>query len=140
MKKTSKKQYNIVDYARDNPIASCVYIVFLAAFMLLFVHADLMETANHSYLFLEELFSGRFFSFYLDLDQHANSFYYLNSANYNIAFYALMAVWELPVFVINKLGGLVPNEPVIWLWSKLYCVIFFVLSSFVFMKIGRAHV
>ena len=61
-------------------------------------HPDLWETANHSYVFLECLFSGRFFDFYEVVAAHENWYYYINGANYNILIYNLrhMGTANLP--------------------------------------------
>lgn len=98
-----------------------LYLVLLLCFTAAFVHPDLMETANHSYLLLDEIFSGRFLDFYTDVLAHENDLYYLNAAHYNIAAYLLFAVWELPVWLFNRIFALHVNEPVLWQWLKLLC-------------------
>lgn len=98
-----------------------LYFVLLLLFTAAFVHPDLMETANHSYLLLDSIFSGRFFDFYTDVLAHANDLYYINAAHYNIAAYVLFAVWELPVWLFNRIFSLHVVEPALWLWTKLLC-------------------
>lgn len=98
-----------------------LYLALLLVFTAAFVHPDLMETANHAYLLLDGTFSGRFFEFYTDVLAHTSDLYYINAAHYNIAAYAMFAVWELPVWLFNRMFSLHVVEPVLWLWTKLLC-------------------
>ncbi len=112
---------------------------FIAAFLLSFLfmsHPDLWETANHSYVFLESLFSGNVFNFYEFCAAHNNTYYYINVANYNIFMYILFGLWELPVFLFNKRLGLALNEIFIWYWAKALCCAFFVGCGYMVKQIG----
>ena len=84
-------------------------IAFVLAFFFM-SHPDLWETANHSYVFLESVFSGNFMNFYEFCAAHNNSYYYINVANYNIMIYMLFGLWELPVFIFNHIFSLPLNE------------------------------
>ncbi len=95
-------------------------LAFAVSFAL-FSHPDLWETANHSYIFLQCLFSGRAGDFYAVVARHENALYYLNGANYNIAVYALFGVWELPVFLFHCLSGTAVSEVFLIYWTKLLC-------------------
>ncbi|MFV0352834.1 MAG: glycosyltransferase 87 family protein [Oscillospiraceae bacterium] len=97
----------------------------LVAF-LLFIHVDVAETANHSYLFLQSIFSGRFFHFYDDVVLHQNTLYYINNAHYNIIVYILFAIVELPVFIFNSIFNLPVNEYFLFFVGKLVGIGFFV--------------
>ncbi|MEG1781782.1 MAG: hypothetical protein RR253_00875 [Oscillospiraceae bacterium] len=104
-------------------------ILFGTAFLLSFLfmsHPDLWETANHSYVFLESVFSGNFMNFYEVTALHANSYYYINVANYNIIIYVIFGLWELPVYIFNQIFHLPLNETFIIFWAKLVSVGFFV--------------
>lgn len=104
-----------------------LFSVLAVAGYLLFVHPDVMETANHGYLLLEGLFKGRFLYFYEDVMAHQNDLYYLNNAHYNIVVYLLFALAELPVFLFQAIFGLVPNEAVLTFVGKLVGAGFFVV-------------
>ena len=53
-----------------------IFFALAAAVSFFFMsHPDLWETANHSYVFLECLFSGRFFNFYEVVAAHENRYY-----------------------------------------------------------------
>lgn len=100
-------------------LSKALYIALLLCLTAAFIHPDLMETANHSYLLLDSVFSGRFFEFYNDIGVHANDLYYLNSANYNIMVYIVFALWELPMWLLNRVFSLPVDEPALWLWLNL---------------------
>ncbi|NMA06229.1 MAG: hypothetical protein GX928_00730 [Ruminococcaceae bacterium] len=112
--------------------------VAVATGWLLFMHVDLMETANHSYVFLESIFSGCPLDFYSIVSAHENSYYYINNAHYNIAVYLLFGLWELPVYLINNLFSLPLNEGFLWLWAKGLCVAAFFGCYFIIKKLAVA--
>ena len=93
--------------------------------LLFFMHDDLMETSNHSYILLTDIFKGRFLDFYLDVEAHENDLYYINNANYNIFVYIIFALWQLPIELIRRASGLTMNEHLLWIWSKLLPCIFY---------------
>lgn len=93
--------------------------------LLFFMHDDLMETSNHSYILLTDIFKGRFLNFYLDVEAHENDLYYINNANYNILVYLLFALWQLPIEIIRRVLGIAFNEHFLWFWSKFLPCIFY---------------
>lgn len=108
------------------PLEKALFFTAFAAAFLFMSHPDLWETANHSYVLLESLFSGRGLDFYRVVAEHGNTYYYVNNANYNIAVYLIFGAWELPVFLFNRLFGLALNESFLWFWAKLVSAGFFV--------------
>lgn len=111
----------------------CVISCFL-----LFAHPDIFETSNHSYLFLESMFKGKFFDYYSYVAAHENTYYYINNAHYNIIVYTIFAIWQLPVFIINFIFGLALNEQFLWLWSKAVSVGFYIACGYMVRQIGKA--
>lgn len=112
-----------------------------AAFVLaylLFSHPDLWETANHSYIFLQSLFSGRLPDFYGVVAAHENPYYYINGANYNILVYLLFGLWELPVYLVNTLFRLPLNESFLIYWAKLLSVGCFVACGWLLRRLCLA--
>ncbi|MEG1125956.1 MAG: glycosyltransferase 87 family protein [Oscillospiraceae bacterium] len=108
-------------------LAACVGMV---AF-LLFAHPDIIETANHSWLLLQNTFKGNFFGFYDDVYAHQNSFYYINAAHYNIFVYLIFALWELPVYIICSIFTISINETFLCFWAKLLACAFMLACGYI---------
>ena len=116
-------------------------LFFTLAFVMAFFfmsHPDLWETANHSYVFLESVFSGNFMNFYEFCAAHNNTYYYINVANYNIMIYILFGLWELPVFIFNQIFSLPMNEQFIIYWAKIVCVAFYIGCGYMVKRLCRA--
>ncbi len=111
--------------------------VFCAAFLFL-SHPDLWETANHSYLFWESLVNGEILNFYDYVATHPLPLYYTNNAHYNIVVYFVFALWQLPVFLVNRLFSLAVYEPFLWLWTKALFVLFYLGCGFLVKQLGQA--
>jgi len=116
-----KKLFKIIAIA-------CTAVVFVMCF-LFFIHDDLMETANHSYMLLTDIEAGRFFDFYLDVEAHNNDLYYINSANYNILVYLFFALWQLPLQVLSFVFRFTLREQILWMWSKVLPCVFYLLCA-----------
>lgn len=110
---------------------------FLFAFFFM-SHPDLWETANHSYVFLESIFSGNFFNFYEYIAAHNNTYYYINVANYNVIIYIIFGLWELPVYIFNQIFHLALNEQFIIYWAKIVSAGFFVGCGFMLKRLCEA--
>ena len=104
---------------------------------LLFVHPDVIETANHSYLLLETIFKGRFFEYYNEIMAHNNTLYYINFAHYNIFIYFIFAIAQLPMFIINTIFHLPPNETLLYFNGKLVSILFFIGCIPLVQQIGE---
>ncbi len=111
-------------------------LFFLLAW-LLFAHPDILETANHSYLLLENLCSGQFFNFYENVMLHENTLYYINNAHYNIFVYVIFALFELPVFIINKLFGFAVQEVLLYFIAKLVAIGFYFGCTYLVYLIAK---
>lgn len=109
-------------------------VIFAYFFM---SHPDLWETANHSYVFLESIFDGKVMDFYRYCARHENTYYYINRANYNIMVYVVFGLWELPVFLFNRIFSLSLNEAFLIYWAKAVSVMFFAGSGLMVKKICR---
>ena len=100
-------------------------------------HPDLWETANHSYVFLECLFSGQFLDFYEVVAAHENWYYYINGANYNILIYIIFGIWELPIFLIHQIFSLPLDESFMIHWAKVVPCLFYIGCGAMFAKLGQ---
>ena len=134
------KKINVKTLADSKPFRFYDTIFFsLAALVSFFFmsHPDLWETANHSYVFLECLFSGQFIDFYNVVAAHNNGYYYINGANYNVFIYIIFALWELPVFLFNRIADLPLVESFIILWAKAVCAGFFAGCGYMVMRLAQ---
>ena len=113
--------------------AACLFVVA----WFLFAHPDILETANHSYLFLENLFGGNILHFYENVMAHENTLYYINNAHYNIVVYAIFGVFLLPVFIVNKLFLLPVQEVLIYFIAKLVAIGFFLGCIYLTYRIAK---
>lgn len=115
---------------------AAVCLAALAAF-LLWNHPDIQETALHTRIFLDDLFSGRFFRFYEDSMAMKTVYGYANAAHYHIVFYLICAVWDLPVYLAQKLLG--ENDFAFMLWTKALGVTAFALCGFAFKRLAARY-
>ena len=115
---------------------SAAILIGLAA-LACFQHPDIWETSNHSWLLLDSLFEGRFLEFYRVVAAHETPLYYVNGANYNIAVYLLFAVWQLPVWLVCRLGSLAVNEYFLLFWSKGLCAAGLAACCWLLGRLGR---
>ena len=114
-------------------IAGVIGVLALVCFQ----HPDIWETSNHSWILLESIFSGRFLDFYQVVEAREFPLYYINGANYSIALYLLFALWQLPVWVICKLGGLAINEYFLLFYSKVLPAAAFGLCALLMVRLAR---
>ncbi len=112
-----------------------VWLSFTLLIFLLTYHPDILETSNHSYLFLESVFSGNFFDFYNYVEARPLEIYYLNTANYNILVYLLFGVWQLPFYIVTKLFSLPLNEYALMIYTKALCAGFYLGCAFMIKEI-----
>lgn len=117
------------------------YIVFgliAAAFYFLFNHPDIIETARHSYILIRSTLNGNFFGFYEDvLNRVYSEYVFTNAAHYNILMYILYALWELPLYIIERIGGFAFSDLVLTLWCKAIGTGFYLGCGFLAAKLAR---
>ena len=111
-----------------------VIICAVAAFFL-WNHPDISETAQHTKILLDDIFQGRFLSFYQDTMDAKAVLGYANAAHYHIVFYLLCGIWNLPLYL---LGLVIPvGEFVFLLWTKALGTVAWVLCGFLLKKIAE---
>ncbi len=132
-----KKLVNVWQNQRFHKIYLALYGAIFVGSLMIFIHPDAVETANHSYIFLESLFAGKPLDFYNIVGQHANKFYYLNAAHYNIGFYIFYSIAALPAFILSKLTGALPSEQFLWLCSKMVTAALFVGTAHLTAKLAE---
>lgn len=106
----------------------------LAAFFL-WNHPDIIETAQHTRILLDDVFSGRFFAFYQDTMDARATLGYANAAHYHIWFYLLCGLWDLPLYLIGKLIPV--GELAFTLWTKALGATAFVACGLVLRRLAE---
>ena len=97
------------------------YLILLlgAVFCLLaFAHPDIVETARHGYILIRSTLDGNFLGFFEDVYDRVYGYGYTNAAHYNILLYLLYALWELPLYLIERIGGFAFTDLTLSLWAK----------------------
>lgn len=113
---------------------AAVLVILAAGAFLLWNHPDIQETARHTRILLEDLFSGRFFDFYNDTMAGREIYGYANAAHYHIVFYLLCALWDLPVYLLSLF--LPVSDFAFVLWTKLLGVGAWAVSGLLLGKLA----
>ena len=124
-------------FSRETRLHWLVAGVLLVACLFLFLHFDILETADHAAVFLESLFAGTPRDFYARVIQHQNSYIYLNNAHYNVTLYGLFALFELPAFLIYRAMGTLPPEALLGFIGKGVCALFYLGCVLVMPILGQ---
>ena len=109
-------------------------VLGLAAFFL-WNHPDIVETAQHTRILLDDVFSGRFFSFYQDTMDAKATLGYANAAHYHILFYILCGIWDLPLYLLGKVIPV--GDLAFTLWTKALGATAFVACGFVLRRLAE---
>ena len=116
-----------------------LFALVLAAAYLLFAHPDILETARHAYILLRSTFDGQFFNFYENTLSRVYGYDYSNAAHYNIAVYILYALWELPLYGLEKLTGAAFSDVTLALWCKAVGTAFWLGCGVLTGKLARVY-
>lgn len=122
----SKERPRLPDFLFLGIISLCIF--------LLFAHPDIAETAQHTRIFLDDLFGGRFLSFYEDTLTAKAVLGYSNAAHYHIVFYFIEGLWLLPVYLLNLVIPL--SAFAFMLWAKAAGVLVCVGCAYLFQKLA----
>ncbi len=135
LKQTQKIRLTIPDNFKSWDMAFFGLAALVSFFFM--SHPDIWETANHSYMFLECLFSGQFLDYYEVVAAHDTWYYYINGANYNILIYIIFGIWELPIFLIHQIFSLPLDESFMIHWAKVVPCLFYIGCGWMFKKLGE---
>ena len=117
----NKKKYSAPGLRRGTSPLRAEYLLFFAGAVFCifaFAHPDIVETARHSYILIRSSLDGNFFGFFEDVYSRVYGYGYTNAAHYNILLYLLYALWELPLYLIERVGGFVFTDLTLSLWCK----------------------
>ncbi len=116
-------------------------ILFAFLFLISYTYGDIIITTRHSMRLWDCLFQGRFLDFY-----HYNScvlpqnsvFNTPQSAAYDFTIYLIFAVWNLPLWILEKLTQIPATDNFFCLiWPKLLLVFAALLSAKSIRRIAR---
>lgn len=100
-----------------------------------FLYGDIRATFEHSFNFLDSVFSGHLRDFYTISIEHTST---THPAVYDIPIYAIFAIWNLPTYIIYKQTGFnYLNSTPAELWLKLMLVVFTVIAAWLIYDIVR---
>lgn len=116
-----------VDWALLAALLVLSYVVFL--------YGDVRATFEHSFNFLDAVFSGRLRDFYTISIQHTSTGH---PAVYDVPLYAIFALWNLPTYAVYKITGFsYLNSTPAELWLKTMIVVAALVSAKVLAEFAR---
>lgn len=126
--------------------AFIVVFLCLAAFIFYDQWYDMNATAQQSSDLLDLIFKGKPLSFYTFVLDKANAGGYLPSAYdssespsaaYNIVLYLILAIWELPIYVINHISPTKYYVDILELWARFLSILLTVICCFQMIKLSE---
>ena len=109
-------------------------VVLLLCFSV-FLYGDIRATFEHSFNFLDALFSGHLRSFYTLSIEHTSTGH---PAVYDIPIYLIFGIWNLPTYIIHKITGFdfMTSTPA-QLWLKAMVVLFAIMAAKQLIQLAR---
>ena len=118
---------NAADWAILAAICALAFVTFL--------YGDVKATFEHSFNFLDSVLAGRPQDFYqIAIDNST----FGHPAVYDVPIYAIFALWNLPTYVLYRVGDFdYLNSTPAQLWLKLMVVLFALVAARVMMAIAK---
>lgn len=112
-------------------------IILLLLTSVSFYYVDINSNIRQGMNVWEALFSGRFFHYYnINLASVENG-EMIHPANYDMAMNVLMGIWQLPLYILEKLLKTnIQNYVLARIWGGLYPVVAIILSGNVLKRIA----
>lgn len=113
-----------------------ILIAFALAMLCTSIYNDILITSRQSLIFLDCVASGKPMSFFLEAFNSVTGVATYNvpqSASYPITFYVIFAVWNLPLWLIQRFTGkdvLISIPGMIWIQLILVLAVFLALREF----------
>ena len=130
-----KKDCSVINYLNDMPVGKFDWglLVLMMIFMYFTLYyEDIIIIYKHSLTWLDSLFHMDLNNFYANT--LANSYNGVGAVYYWTV-YMVIGIWNLPIFVLNKLFGINMFTAKAFLWCKLEIVFFLLLSAWMIGKI-----
>ncbi|MCR5597228.1 MAG: hypothetical protein K6G19_03575 [Lachnospiraceae bacterium] len=102
-------------------------------------YSDCRSNSRQGMLVWEALFSGRFFHYYSVSKEALDQDLMIHFANYDMVMNIIVAVWELPLYIIEKAIGcrdILMEYMAARIYSKMLMLIFLLLSAREVSRIG----
>lgn len=110
-------------------------VMLLGVTTVCFLYGDVEATIEHSFNFLDSVFSGKFLDFYQIAIENGR---FGHPAVYDFPIYVVFAIWNLPVYILHKLIEIdYLNSFGCLLWSKMMMVFFTLVAAKILMEIGK---
>ena len=106
-----------------------VVLTFLALVFSFFTmyYADITVTGQYGLTFWDSLFDGKLLSFYENALSNGVA---PEGAVYDIGTYIIFGIWQLPVWILNKILGVSALSVGALLWLKLLPALFLILTTY----------
>ncbi len=105
-------------------------IVLLILTSISYFYIDISSNIRQGMCFWEALFSGKLFQYYSLNHSYVEAGLMVHEANYDIFASFLLSIWQLPLFIIEKIvGGNILANPIACIYGSLYPVLinFFII-------------
>ncbi len=134
-----REQEKIIHYWKDTKEPGKIDILLLSVLLLVttvsFLYGDVMVTLEHSFNFLDSVLSGRFLEFYQIAIENST---FGHPAVYEFPIYVIFAIWNLPVYIANKVIGVdYLNSTLCLMWCKLMMIVFTIIAARLVYQIGE---
>ncbi len=124
-------------YSAPNKKEYAFFFAVAVVFYFAFAHPDITETARHAYILLLSTFDGDFLMFFENTLSLKYGYIYSNAAHYNILLYIGYAVFELPLFIVEKLFNFAFSDNFLAYWCKFIGTAFYVGCAVLTGKIAK---
>lgn len=103
---------------------------------------DMVITVHHAEDLISSIFQGKFFDFYsVVLDKSLRGGYgtpgFLQSANYNIFLYLLLAILISPLVLFQKITGIAYPEKAALLYMNIFLAAAVILSAYLLFRLAK---
>lgn len=103
---------------RFKNICWVILLAVLAAYFPTLYYTDIIVTYKHALTLLNYIWEGRPFEFYLCTNTYVESVGMMTEPIYPLPVYAVFAVWNLPIWVLMRMGLVWHTEN---MWCLLWC-------------------
>lgn len=133
------KVLNMEKKKKNRELMMMIVVLLLVSVQIFY--SDCRSNSRQGMLVWEALFSGRFFHYYSVSKEALDQGLMIHFANYDMVMNTIVAIWELPLFIIEKVLGcqdILMEYVGARIYSKMLMLMFLLLSAREVSKIGEA--